>query len=242
MILGSVNNADHIAVWMINTIAEADLIREYEHLLDAAELARANRFATDILRSRFVMGRGALRKLIGIWCGLPPQRVSFEFLPNGKPTVPGAQFNVSHSADWVAIAITNTCRVGIDIELIRPIPDYEEIAHAYFSPAELRSLLSVPEGERETAFFRCWTRKEALVKAHGIGLSADLKRFSVTFDKPYDADLEIEGSYDWTLRGLTAPDRYVAAIAHLGPPVKILGPKFLKAADLCGFSALSELA
>ena len=151
-------------------------------MLSPAERARAERFVREADRWRFVISHGALRSILGDYLGLPAAALVFGSLGSGKPflvSAPEVHFNLSHSAEFAVVAVART-PVGIDIEQIHPFEDESDIASRSFSTAECDALKSLTEAERLSAFFRCWTRKEAYVKARGDGLSIPLDSFSVS--------------------------------------------------------------
>ena len=151
-------------------------------LLDSGERNRAARFHFERDRDAFIASHGWLRTLLGRYLNADPRRIDFIFGHHGKPAIDGApvHFNLSHSGEMAACAVTRDCEVGIDIERVRPTSDIESIAERFFHPEECRKLFGLAEEERALAFFRCWTRKEAYIKALGAGLSAPLDSFAVT--------------------------------------------------------------
>jgi 4'-phosphopantetheinyl transferase len=173
-----------IHVWNANlSMSAKDLHRHWE-VLSAGERARAARFHFDIHRSRFVAARGILRKLLANYTGQDPMAIEFLYGPNGKPTLRQCDlhFNLSHSEDRAVFAFTYTAQVGVDLEYLRFMPDMAQIAGSFFSPLEFRSISATHEPQRNIAFFRCWTRKEAIIKASGEGLTCPLGGFDVSID------------------------------------------------------------
>jgi 4'-phosphopantetheinyl transferase len=164
----------------------------FEPMLSDDERARANRFRTQVLRERYVVGRGLLRTLIGRYTGAAPASIRLRENAFGKPSlVAGSprsalRFNVSHSGDLVAFAFSDEAEVGIDVERIRAGLGATRLAEDFFSNDEVVALRALPLDEQDATFFRCWTRKEAYVKARGLGLSVDLSAFSV-LRPPWDA-------------------------------------------------------
>jgi 4'-phosphopantetheinyl transferase len=143
--------------------------------LDEVQRAYRYRYAKD--RMRFAIGRGVLRHILGAYLGADPMHLEFCYNTQGKPALanhnPDDQlaFNVSHSSRVFMYAVARHAKLGIDVEKVRFIPDYEELMQHYF-PVEVRSIFrQIPEGERLDFFYRCWTRKEAIAKASGLGLS-----------------------------------------------------------------------
>lgn len=170
-------------------------------LLDPSESARAARFHFERDRDAFIASHGWLRTLLGDYLQAAPQSIDFIFGRHGKPAIRGAaiQFNLSHSGAMAACAVTRDSEIGIDIERIRTMPDLENIARRFFYPDDSRKLLELGEKERVPAFFRCWTRTEAYVKALGVGL---------TETRPPTAD--------WSLIDLDAGPDYAGAVAVRG--------------------------
>jgi 4'-phosphopantetheinyl transferase len=150
--------------------------------LSEAEWDRARRFVFKRDRNRFIAAHAALRETLSSQCGIPAAALEFELGPLGKPSLVehgGLRFNLSHSESLALIAVCDDAEVGVDIELLRPMPDAEALAETYFSAAERRALAALPPQARDHAFLCCWTRKEACLKATGMGLSVDTRSFEV---------------------------------------------------------------
>jgi len=192
-------------------------------VLSAAEVERAGRFARADDRRRFVVGRATLRALLGACLSVPPERIDFVEGPHGKPELApdmaqgGLRFNVAHSGGWVLLAAAHGVAVGVDVERVRPLPDAEALAERFFAAAEAAALRALPDGLRAGAFFACWTRKEAFVKAHGAGLTLPLGSFEVTLcpgDAP--AVVRVDGPGDtadaWSVWSLAPDDGYIGAV------------------------------
>jgi len=204
-------------------------------LLAADECERAGRFAFDHLRQSFTLARGALRILLARALGVTPEAIRFSYGEKGKPGLAAAtpfRFNVSHSSALVLIAITSDCELGVDIEKIRPMPDLQSIAGRFFSGEETEALMSLRPDQREAAFFRCWTRKEAYIKAIGDGLSAPLDGFAVTLDPSLPARMihlagDRTAAGAWNLHDLLIEPGYAAALAYAGErrPIHQLPPQ-----------------
>jgi 4'-phosphopantetheinyl transferase len=173
-------------------------------LLAPDEQGRASRFRFDRDRNRYIACRGTLRALLGA-------RAPFAYGPYGKPRLEGSEirFNVSHSHGVGMIAIARGREVGCDIERIEQKFADEQIPERFFSPAEVAALRALPEAEQCQAFFRVWTRKEAFIKACGMGMSLALDSFDVTLGE--HAAL-LRGAEGWFLRAVKAPEGYAAAI------------------------------
>jgi 4'-phosphopantetheinyl transferase len=155
-------------------------------LLSADEEERAQRFRFPRDRERFVVCRGLLRVLLGRYLSCHPGRLRFAYGAHGKPALAGGAaagrlcFNVAHSEGLALIAVARGREVGVDLECLRPETATEQLATSCFSARELEALRALPQQVRTEAFFRCWTRKEAYLKATGTGLSLGLDRFDVT--------------------------------------------------------------
>ncbi len=205
-------------------------------VLSADERERADRFRFEDDRRRYVIGRGVLRVLLGRCTGIEPHLLAFGYGQHGKPALAEPdgpfplEFNVSHSGRWVLIGITRGRVLGVDLERIRPVADLEAIAVRHFTTTEAARILSL-DGERRTlAFFACWTRKEACVKADGAGLSKSLDRFEVpvlpedTVGRVRAGGAPGRAPTHWTLWSLLPEAGYLAAVVA-GPPDGVLVPR-----------------
>ena len=156
-------------------------------LLAPDEQARAERFIFHKDRTHFVVARGLLRVLLGRYLQRHPQHLHFCYGPHGKPELAPDMgddtlcFNVSHAHGLALYAVTRQRDLGVDVEHVRPGFAEEHIAERFFSPREVAVLRALPVALQSTAFFACWTRKEAFIKARGDGLSLPLDQFDVAF-------------------------------------------------------------
>ncbi len=190
--------------------------------LSVDERVRAARFLRDIDRERFVSARTALRHVLGAYLRCPAHRVAFRYAARGKPSLDRdpapLAFNLSHSHDLALIAIARGGALGVDVERHRAI-DVAALASTSFSVAEQRELAAMPSGERLSAFFRGWTRKEALAKAHGDGLHLPMDRFTVSLDPSADVRLRADApglAARGTIRSRAIGDDHAAALAIEG--------------------------
>lgn len=154
-------------------------------LLSCEERQRASRFAGDRERRRFTVARARLRELLGARLGVAPEAIELEYAPGGKPRLhprfeSDLRFNVSHHEDVAAFAFAKGREVGIDVEAVRPLVDADAIAALVFSPREHQTYLALDPEQKPQAFFNCWTRKEAFVKALGEGLRHPLHTVDVS--------------------------------------------------------------
>jgi 4'-phosphopantetheinyl transferase len=196
----------------------------WEGLLSQAELERSARFRFEEDRQRYVYGRGLLRELAGSYLGAQPKHLEFSYTANGKPQLTsaskdqGLSFNLSHSGARLLLAFAWNREVGVDVELVRRDVETVQIAQRYFSQAEQRELVALESAEQIPAFFRCWTRKEAYVKAVGGGLSLPLSQFDVALLPDEPAELlatrpDPAEAARWVLWNLDLGPDYAAALA-----------------------------
>jgi len=200
----------------------ADFDQSLWAALSAEEVERARRFRFQRDRDRFVTGRAVLRQLLGRYLGAQPRELEFRYGARGKPELAsnpsGICFNLAHSHDLALYAVTLNVAVGIDLELLRAGPAEERIPERFFSPREVEALRSLPEAGQREAFFRCWTRKEAFLKANGEGLAFGLDQFSVSV-LPTEATRLLETPYNpdeaarWSLYDVEPGSSYVGALA-----------------------------
>lgn len=211
-----------VHIWIMPTQAAEPVVAGLERVLSRDELERASRFRFPRLAGAYVITHGVLRLLLARYLDRDPAGISFEYGVQGKPAVskqPQFGFNLTHSEGMAAVAVTIGCPLGLDLERLRPTSDIEEIAGRYFCPEEAAEILALAPGEREQAFFRCWTRKEAYIKAVGDGLSCPLDSFQVTIQADMPARLVHIGgdraaAARWTLHDLSLAPDYIAALAY----------------------------
>ena len=170
----------HCRLWQVDL--DATPAPQAVASLSEAEWERARRFVFKRDRNRFIAAHAALREVLSSQCGIPASMLEFAVGPFGKPGLVdqnGLRFNLSHSESLALIAVCDDAEVGADLELLRPMPDAEALAETYFTPAERRALAALAPEARDRAFLCCWTRKEACLKATGMGLSVDTRSFDV---------------------------------------------------------------
>lgn len=196
-----------------------------ESSLSVDEQARANRFHFDRDRRAFVTNRGILRALLGRYLGMSPRNIEIAHSITGKPSLPNdhpIRFNVSHTDSAAVLAFTMEQELGVDIEQIRSIPDMVRLAERFFSPEEGQDFRAIPAEDREKAFFLCWTRKEAFLKAKGTGLLVPLNSFRVTLRPDELARIvrigNCSGAGEWNLHDLKVVPGCAAALAYAGEP------------------------
>jgi 4'-phosphopantetheinyl transferase len=217
---------DEVHIWTMQTHAPEATVAQFGRVLAPDEVQRASRFRFNHLRDSFVITHGVLRYLLARYLGLSPARICFVYGDKGKPGVASEanlHFNLTHSDDVAVIAFTTGCQVGIDVEHIRSLADMPQIADQCFSSEEVVELMLLPASEREHAFFRCWARKEAYIKAIGDGLSCALDSFRVTLLPDVPPRLvHIGGDRAaadmWALHDLSVAPDYAAALAYCDRP------------------------
>lgn len=222
---------DETHVWCVSLNQSDSSLQSLSLLLSPEECARADRFHFERDRRRFIVSQGTLRKLLGSYLTIPPEDVRLRRHNRGKPALDLSEtghnglvplkFNLSHSHELALYAITHNREVGVDIEHIRPVQDAEQIVKRMFSPQEQATFFAFPQPRRLEAFFQCWTRKEAFIKAIGEGLYYPLDRFSVEFTPGRPACLlhtapDPREASRWSLRALNPASGYVAALAMEG--------------------------
>jgi 4'-phosphopantetheinyl transferase len=180
--------------------------------LSQEEQARAERFRFEHDRIAFQSAHIQLRAVLSRYASAAPAALTFTHNTNGKPALQssGLQFNLSHAGDWALCAVCITQPIGVDIERIRPMPDRDDVAAQVFTPQE-RATLHGGDDERDRAFFRLWTAKEAYIKGIGVGLGMDLQRFSVA-DTGLIAD-SAAPTPAWRVQWLNPADGYAGALA-----------------------------
>ncbi|GGG93388.1 4'-phosphopantetheinyl transferase family protein [Silvibacterium dinghuense] len=174
--------AGEIHVWALPP--ETTEAHSFYPLLSPAERERAQRFRFPELSARYMADHARLRLLLAGYLDSDPQRLTFVENQQGKPRIAWPdcrlRFNLSHTKGMTLLAVCLDAEIGVDVEILRPVEDREAIAAMYFSPREVTALQEEPKSHRDLAFLRCWTRKEAYVKARGEGLSLPLDQFAVS--------------------------------------------------------------
>jgi 4'-phosphopantetheinyl transferase len=192
-------------------------------VLSEDELEKADRFIFEKDREAYVVTRSRLRVILGTYLNRSPSDLVFRYGEQGKPYLRQnsecIQFNVSHSKDYALVAITRGCSIGVDIEYVNPEIDFESLAKSFFSEEEYESMSQLPcQIEKLEAFYHCWTRKEAFIKAVGKGLSYSLKDFVVPIAPNTEVGLvKIENTISesalWTVHDIKLENtNYVAAV------------------------------
>ena len=220
--------ADHeVHVWRAQIELPSSQVQRLGGILTDDELERARRFYFEIDRQRFITARATLRSILSRYIPSSPGHLRFYYNQYGKPSLAPEfsstllNFNLSHSGSMALFAITRNMEIGVDVERVHSDFEYEEIAKRFFSVNEVATLRTIPTEKKLEAFYNCWTRKEAYIKAHGKGLSLPLDSFDVSFapgeppmllmtrDEPQEHAL-------WTFLDLYPGIGYVGAVAVKG--------------------------
>lgn len=207
-----------VHVWRASLDVSAETRACLYATLTPDERARGTGFRFERDRQRFIVARGTLRALLGRYLQTEPGQIRFVHNAFGKPGLGPEfavrlKFNLSHSASVALIAFA-TADVGVDLEYIRAHPDYADVARHFFSPAEIDNLRALPSHLHAEAFFSCWTKKEAYLKARGEGLALPLNGFSVPLTAdPAQAPVDVHG---WSLHTLRPAPGFAGALAIEG--------------------------
>lgn len=217
---------DEAHVWRATLdLPESDAAR-CRRLLAADEVERAARFYFERDRKRYAVGRGLLRLILGRYLEVAPEELRFDYNRHGRPALAapfarhGLFFNLSHAEGLALYAVARRA-IGVDLERVRPDFEHEKLVQRFFSPQEAAEFAALPAAAKPQAFFDCWTRKEAYIKAHGRGLSMPLDSFDVSLTPGRPAQLlatrdnPAEAS-QWTLIDLSPQEGYAGALAVKG--------------------------
>jgi len=223
---------DEVHVWRAQLEVPSSCLANICEILSADERVRADSFFFEKHRQNFLVSHGFLRAILAYYVDCAPDRLQFRYTNSGKPFLAAPSsaarlsFNLSHSGSLAVYAITIERAIGVDLEQIRSEIDTEEIARQFFSISESSCLQSISSDFRVNAFFDCWTRKEAFIKAHGAGLSIPLDQFDVTLSPGEPAQLlEVRWERDeaarWSLRAIDVAKGYAAAFAVKGHDLQL---------------------
>lgn len=222
---------DYLDIWQV-PLSPSPRMDRYRALLSRDELDRCGRFKSEKRRREYTIIRGLLRLLIGRCMDVDPSTFEFAYTEHQKPYLPAASlgvpisFNITHSHNLALIALTLERMIGVDIEFIRHNVEFRKLAKRFFSKQESRALDAYDDTLLPAAFFACWTRKEAFVKALGDGIAFGLHDFTVSVD-PRDREVALLTDRDsnesgkWSIINLDIVSDYAAAIAANGEKFKL---------------------
>ncbi len=217
--------ANEAHIWLARVDVHKNNISLYKSLLPSEELVRAGKFVRRDDRDSYLLSRVALRDIVSRYLNVGFNDVSFFRNEYGKPFIAkeinreNMECNLSHSGDIVLIGMSKGGKIGIDIERIREMDEMDALVRDYFSTIEQEYFKSLSPGEKIGAFFACWSRKEAYIKARGKGLSYPLDSFSVSVGPGDDAALlhdDHENISEWSLKDIAYSPDYAGAVAVKG--------------------------
>jgi 4'-phosphopantetheinyl transferase len=213
-------SGNELHVWRASLDLSPAVRERFQDTLNLDEKKRAERFLIPEARERFVAARGILRELLGAYIGVEARRVGLTYGAEGKPSLAPEHnskvcFNLSHSHGMGLFAFAKDHEVGADIEHIKKEIRGIDIASHFFSKDEIAALTELPPNRVDEAFFGCWTRKEAYVKAHGQGLSFPLRNFTVEFSKQIQV-LQDEAGVSWSCYAVEAAPGFACAVVAEG--------------------------
>jgi 4'-phosphopantetheinyl transferase len=210
-------------LWQKPLIESEDAISACYELLLPEEREKASRYRVERPRQDFILTRGTLRSLLSKYLQRDTREITLDYTEYGKPLVRDSSlhFNVSHTNGLAVLAFVLNREIGVDVEKIRPQSDAKKLAERFFSDYERRALRDLTEDNLNAAFFRCWTRKEAYIKAVGEGLSMPLSQFDVSLEPNPDQALlatrpDPNEVTHWLVRNISVTAGYAAALA-IGP-------------------------
>jgi len=218
------NLSQTVLLYTIRLDTTGDGLAACRDLLSADEIARADRFVDENFARRWLVSRGCLRQILASFCNVDPSSLGFMQQEFGKPVITAGQcdpklhFNLSHSHHLAVIAVTSSGPVGVDVEHMKAIRDWSRVASRFFSRREQELLASIAPEQQLRAFYDCWTRKEAVIKATGEGLSARLDGFDVSLTPGAEPEVladRLGGDNDdrWQMYRFEPEPGYVGAIA-----------------------------
>ena len=224
-----------VGVWLIDLDRLAPHLAEGEFALSAEERERAARLVDGRRRAAYAAGRAALRTILGAYLGTAPESLEFVTGRWGKPALAGGGagigFNLAHAGDLAVCAVADGGPVGIDVEVLRPVPNALAIARRFFAASEAAALARLAPDRRAQAFLRAWTRKEALVKAEGASAARELAAIELAIDPAAAPRLlawhgRARAGLPWALRDLELPSPYLGALALRGSVASLTTREF----------------
>ncbi|HXV84574.1 MAG TPA: 4'-phosphopantetheinyl transferase superfamily protein [Candidatus Binatia bacterium] len=223
---GLILKENEVHVWLVQAGDESIYFKIFEDLLSPTERDRAARFKFETDRRRYVIAHAALRSILSLYVKRPAQELQFVAGPNGKPKLAlvhannKLEFNLSHSHEVSLIAVTEGREIGVDVEWVKEDFAFGEVAQRFFTGKEVAELKALPTELQRRTFYRCWSSKEAFLKAKGTGLSGELDEVEILFTP--GEDVRISGTIpNWTLIELNPSDGYVGALATEGSKCRL---------------------
>jgi 4'-phosphopantetheinyl transferase len=224
------SSTSSIYIWQFPLTISDGSLDNFATLLSEDERTRAARFRFEKDARRFTVARATVRSILGSYLKVSARDLRFDYSRHGKPVLADdttdIRFNISHSSDLAMLAVTRGREVGVDLETTRDNVEIDQLATRFFSEHECAALREISNTQRLRAFFRCWTSKEAFLKAQGIGLSRSLESFDVEVNPKLPARLlatrpNAEEAEHWSLHDVPTEENYAAAIAWEGSIAEI---------------------
>lgn len=215
-------------LWRAELNHTNEIVQQYKSLLSEEECTRATRFIKKSDQEKFILSKGILRHVLSIYLKIQPKMIIFSNTQHKKPFVVGheLQFNVSHSGDYLLIGVTKKNAIGVDIEYVKKNRNHLALAKRFFAQSECRAIKNTPKQDQWAAFYRVWTRKEAFIKAMGLGLSYPLHHFEVSASRDLSNQSALLAIHDaafskkdWSLVSVELADlepNYFAAVTTHG--------------------------
>ncbi len=216
-------SSENIDVWLCDLKKLSDNTDEFYSILAEDELKRVEKLKIEGKKKQYIITKGSLRKYLGLLTEADPSVFKFKYLEYGKPVLEepsryvDISFNISHSNDIALIAISRKCDIGIDVEKINHEVDHQALVSRFFSKAEQSEFNHYSASSKAKAFYACWTRKEAFIKATGNGIAYGLDTFDVTVDpgvKKPKITLHKPCTRSWSALNLLINDDYMACMVH----------------------------
>jgi 4'-phosphopantetheinyl transferase len=213
--------AHDVHIWLVHLDGDPTWLDHGQSSLSVGEQDRAAKFKFERDRRRYIIAHVALRSILAGYLDVNPSDLDYALGPNGKPDLSdrvgarGVRFNLSHSGAAALIAVTADREIGVDIEYVKKDFPIHEVAERFFTRQEIAALKQLPEHLHSEAFFKCWTSKEAYLKAKGTGLSGKLDEVEIHLTP--EQTVQVKGRIpDWTLREVAVDKEYIAALVVAG--------------------------
>lgn len=228
-----------IYLWLLDLNTTNQDKASLQELLSPRERQIAQRFRLEQHRNRYIVTHGRLRQILGHCTGELPKSLQFLLGRGGKPQLYGPypclrriRFNLSHSAHLALIGVTLDADIGVDLEVIRPLNDLSVMANTWFSASDIADLATLQGNERINGFYRCWTRKEAFLKALGQGLTHPLNAFHISFKSTGQAQVVAMGNHQsreqrlWSIFDITPHSNFLGAVVAQGHDLQLVHCQF----------------
>jgi 4'-phosphopantetheinyl transferase len=224
-----------IHLWMLSLNRSSQESEHYFSLLSDDEKVRAEKFYFPTARNHFIAGRGLLRTLLGKYLAIEPGCIEFQYEKHGKPKLrenqasQPIQFNLSHSEEWGIVALCLDLRIGVDIEMIRPMADMDDLATRFFTDRESALIESLSGDEKQESFYKIWTCKEAYLKGSGEGLLLPLDQVEVWTEADGSTRLLSKDGREmteWQLHTFNPQPGYQCAICVEGGDMELVFQSF----------------